>query len=207
MITSLAEAVAAAGALLEGTSDRVILGLTGAPGSGKSTLARALAEAIPGSVVVGMDGYHLAHSVLVAQGSVERKGAIDTFDSDGYLALLRRLRDEARSTVWAPEFRREIEDAIAGAIPVLPEHRFVITEGNYLLVDAPPWSAIPDLCDEVWFVDPGEQQRLAWLVARHERYGRTPTEAHERAARGSDAVNATLIAATRDRADRIVHLT
>ncbi|MGH3794230.1 MAG: hypothetical protein ACRDSP_05010 [Pseudonocardiaceae bacterium] len=71
-----------------------ILGITGGPGSGKSTLAAALGEALGHRVrVVGMDGFHLAHAELVRLGSVDRKGAPDTFDVRGFVALLVRLRE------------------------------------------------------------------------------------------------------------------
>jgi len=44
---------------------RVMLGLVGAPGSGKSTVAQALQLLFPEvSVVVPMDGYHLANVEL-----------------------------------------------------------------------------------------------------------------------------------------------
>ena len=97
---------------------RRIIGITGAPGAGKSTLAEALAAALPGrAVVVPMDGYHLANVELARLGRASRKGAEDTFDSAGYVGLLRRLRDQQPDeTVYAPAFRREIEEPIAGAI-------------------------------------------------------------------------------------------
>lgn len=70
---------------------RRILGISGAPGAGKSTVAEALVD--PGtSVLVGMDGFHLADHLLVERGIRDRKGAPDTFDVDGFVALLGRLR-------------------------------------------------------------------------------------------------------------------
>jgi pantothenate kinase len=80
----------------------------------------------------------------------------------------------------------------------------VITEGNYLLLEKEPWHQIQELLDEVWFVELAEPVRLARLVARHVRFGRDREAAWQRAARGSDAANARLIAATRPRADLIV---
>ena len=82
---------------------RAILGITGPPAAGKSTLAETLlAELAPHAVYVPLDGFHLAHQVLQELGTVHRKGAPDTFDAAGYLALLRRLRDPAEGTVYAP---------------------------------------------------------------------------------------------------------
>jgi pantothenate kinase len=183
-----------------------VLGITGQPGAGKSTLAALLVEAVPGAVLVGMDGFHLAQAALEAMGRVDRKGAPDTFDAAGYVALLRRVRDLVRpgaETVWAPEFHRDIEDAVAGAVAVTGRTRLVVTEGNYLLLDDPPWGQVRSLLDECWFVDVPDELRRARLQARHERYGRPPEEARSRTL-GSDESNAVLVAASRCRADRRV---
>ena len=189
---------------LVGGGGRRILGITGGPGAGKSTVARRLVDELDGAaVLVGMDGYHLAQAELARLDRAERKGAPDTFDAAGYVALLRRLREPGGETVYAPEFRRAIEEPIAGAVPVPPEVGLVVTEGNYLLLDTAPWSALRALLDEVWFLAPDAQTRRHWLTARHRRYGRTAEQAAVRAA-GSDERNARLIAPTADRADLII---
>jgi pantothenate kinase len=180
--------------------ERRILGIAGAPAAGKSTLAAAVVAALaPDAVLVPMDGFHLAAAELIRLGRIERKGAPDTFDRDGYTALLRRLRARDDEVVYAPEFRREIEEPIAGAIAVPREVPLVVTEGNYLL----HWVPVRQLVDEVWFIDLDEPTRLRRLIDRHMAYGRSRAEAEERA-HGSDRRNAELIAATRDRADLIV---
>ncbi|WP_243417802.1 nucleoside/nucleotide kinase family protein [Actinomycetospora cinnamomea] len=179
---------------------RRVLGIAGGPGSGKSTLAASLAG--PGVAVVGMDGWHLANSVLDRLGRRDRKGAPDTFDAAGYVAFLERVRSRETS-VWAPEFRREVEESIAGALEVPPDALVVVTEGNYLLLDEPPWNGIRALLDEAWFVEPDEDVRRARLIARHEHHGRSHAEAVARAD-GSDAANARMIARTAHRAD-VVH--
>lgn len=198
-----AELLVRASALAE-APDLRILGICGAPASGKSTLAYRLGRALGGrAVVVGMDGFHLAQHELERLGVAERKGAPDTFDVHGYLALLRRLRRDTGETVYAPEFRREIEEPVAGAVPVVPGTPLVITEGNYLLLGQPPWDEVRPLLDEVWFLRPEEESRVARLVARHERFGRTRAAALERA-HGSDARNAAMIDATAPRADLLL---
>ncbi|MHC1559418.1 nucleoside/nucleotide kinase family protein [Actinomycetospora sp. C-140] len=179
---------------------RRLLGVVGGPGAGKSTLVAALAG--PEVAVVGMDGWHLANSVLDRLGRRERKGAPDTFDAAGYVAFLERARSRA-AAVWAPEFRREIEEPVAGALEVPPDALVLVTEGNYLLMDDPPWDGVRALLDEVWFLAPDEDERRARLVARHERHGRSHAEAVARAD-GSDAANARMIAATAHRADRVI---
>jgi pantothenate kinase len=139
---------------LAADGQRRILGLAGAPGAGKSTLARAILEALPGrAVVVPMDGFHLANVELKRLGRASRKGAEDTFDSAGYVALLGRLRAQrSDQIIYAPTFRREIEEPVAGAIPVMPDVPLVITEGNYLLLRHGHWKAVRPLLDEAWYV-------------------------------------------------------
>ncbi len=186
---------------------RRLLGLAGAPGVGKSTVAARLVAALAGAaVLVPMDGFHLAEAELHRLGRHARKGAPDTFDAAGYVALLRRLRHPAPETVYAPRFDRGLEEPIAGAIPVPPELPLVVTEGNYLLVPAAPWGEVRALLDEVWYLERDEQVRLDRLIARHVAHGRSRAEAAARA-RGSDQRNAELIATTRHRADLIVQLT
>jgi pantothenate kinase len=150
-----------------------------------------------------MDAFHLAGAELVRLGRAERKGAPDTFDAAGYVALLRRLRAPvAGEVVYAPEFRRELEEPIAGAVAVAAAVPLVVTEGNYLLLDG-PWAPVRELLDETWYCEAGEAVRLARLVARHAAFGKAPEDAR-RWAHGSDQRNAELIAPTRERADLVV---
>ena len=183
---------------------RRILGLVGVPGAGKSTLAARLAVFVGAeAVVVPMDGFHLANAELARLGRRERKGAPDTFDAAGFVALLRRLRDPAEGeTVYAPAFHREIEEAVAGEIAVPAGLPLVITEGNYLLLDG-PWAAVRPLLDEVWFVEGDEPVRQERLLARHVAHGRTPEAARAWIA-STDEPNADLIRHSRERADWVV---
>lgn len=201
-MTSLEELRGRAQALAE-RGDRAVLGIVGAPASGKTTLAWQLADALgTRAAVVGMDGFHLAQVELTRLGRTDRKGAPDTFDAHGYVSLVRRLA-QGTETVYAPEFRREIEEPIAGAVPVPADVRLVITEGNYLLLDSEPWAQLRSLLAEVWYLAPDEDDRLERLVTRHRRYGRSLVEAKQRAL-GSDQRNADLIATTRSRADLVI---
>jgi len=183
---------------------RKLLGLVGAPGAGKSTLAMALHQAFAGvSQVVPMDGFHLANAELQRLGRAGRKGAPDTFDGAGYAALLRRLRQQDENEiVYAPEFRREIEEAVAGAIAVLPSTQLVITEGNYLLLDHGPWAGVAALLDDVWYVETDDALRTERLVQRHQHFGRSAQAASDWVD-GVDEPNARLIAATRGRAQHV----
>ncbi len=185
---------------------RQLLGITGAPGVGKSTLAAQVVAALgPVARLVPMDGFHLAQAELHRLGRAARKGAVDTFDANGYVSLLRRLKRKEPTSVWAPEFRRDLEEPIAGAIEVPPEVRLVVTEGNYLLVPQWPWDEVRSLLHEAWFLDLDAELRHRRLVDRHVAYGRSTEEAQAWAL-GSDEVNAALVTGTADRADLVVRL-
>ena len=129
------ESLTARARALAGRGERAILGIAGAPGGGKSTLAAALvAELGEAAVLVPMDGFHLAQAELVRQGIRDRMGAPHTFDVARLRGAARGGCGRADETVYAPAFRREIEEPIAGAIAVPPEVPLVVTEGNYLLL-------------------------------------------------------------------------
>jgi pantothenate kinase len=141
---------------------RHLLGLTGAPGAGKSTVAAHLVASLGprDAVLVAMDGFHLAGTVLECLGRRDRKGAPDTFDDAGYAALLRRLRAaDPDEIVYAPEYRRAVSEPIGSAIAVPPDIPLVITEGNYLLLAAGAWPRARALLDEVWFLAPRDDLR------------------------------------------------
>jgi pantothenate kinase len=189
--------------------DRVLLGITGSPGAGKSTLAAGLADALRTRGVpvasVPMDGFHLADVELDRLGRRDRKGAIDTFDGYGYLALLRRVAGETGNTVYAPTFDRTTEQPVAGAIAVEPATRVVLTEGNYLLDASQPWGDVRRALTEVWFCDLPDDVRRQRLVDRHIRFGKTPAHAR-RWVDEVDQRNAERIEAARRLADLVVHL-
>lgn len=190
------------GKRLEG-GERMLLGLAGAPGSGKSTYAAHLAACFVSSVVVPMDGFHLSNAVLERHGFSDRKGAIDTFDVGGYVSLLRRIRARNEKAVYAPDYRRGLEEGIAASVEIRTDTQLVIMEGNYLLAAEPGWRDIRDIVDEVWFIDTDERVRLSRLIDRHVHYGRARDDAVRWAA-STDAQNARLVADTRHLADRIV---
>lgn len=202
---SIPELVARAQTLQQ-DGQRRILGITGAPGAGKSTLCAALLEHLgQGTAVVPMDGFHLANQELARLGRRQRKGAPDTFDADGYAALLERLRRQRGHTIYAPVFDRSLEESIGSALPVLAETPLIITEGNYLLLNEGEWPRVRAAIDEVWFLDVPDDLRLERLVRRHEVFGRSPEEAG-RWVEQVDQRNAEVIDNTRDQADLIIQL-
>jgi pantothenate kinase len=184
------------------SGQRKILGIAAAPGAGKSTLAQNLLQALGDQAqIVPMDGFHLANSELQRLGRAGRKGAPDTFDAAGYVNLLRRIQSQQPGeTVYAPEYRRELEEGIAGAIAIEAGTPLIITEGNYLLMEEGDWAAARGVLDEAWFLDIDSTVRQQRLLERHMRFGRSREAALEWIA-VTDEPNALRIERTRHRAD------
>ncbi|MGJ9412894.1 nucleoside/nucleotide kinase family protein [Aeromicrobium sp. CF4.19] len=201
------DALAARAARLAESRDRIVLGIVGAPGSGKTSLATKLVRRLDDAGVpaarVPMDGFHLADVALRERGLLERKGAVETFDGHGYVALLHRLLIETHHDVLAPGFERVIEQPLAAAVSVPASARVVVTEGNYLLDAADPWPQARALLAEVWFVDLDEDRRRARLVDRHVKFGKTREEA-QRWVDDVDEPNAQRVLARRTEADLVV---
>lgn len=184
---------------------RYLLGVAGAPGAGKSTFAEAerrrlVADGTP-AAVLPMDGFHLPQAELVRLGRRDRMGAPDTFDVDGFVAALERLRRPG--AIRVPGFDRRIEEPVPDAIEIGADIQLVIVEGNYLLHDRDGWQRVRPLLDRVVFLAPDDAVRRQRLVARHVEFGKSPTEAEAWVA-CSDDPNAALVIATAHRADDIL---
>ena len=193
---------------LASTGRREILGIAGAPGAGKSTLAAQLVAALgtDRAVLVPMDGFHLANALLIERGLRQVKGSIETFDGAGYANLLERIRNQQfPETIYAPHFDRNLEEPIAGAIPVYANTPLVITEGNYLLSDEGQWPRARTALTEAWYLEPHEDTRRQRLIRRHMAHGKNEHEARQWAL-GSDERNAKMIHATAGKADRTIRM-
>ena len=201
---SLADLVERARALAV-PGQRHLLGITGAPGAGKSKVAQDLIDKLGYDLAafVPMDGFHLSNHTLITWRRRGRKGAWDTFDADGYVHLLRRLRDQEEEIVHAPDFNRDVDESIGSALPIRREVPLIVTEGNYLLSDLGGWAGVAPLLDQSWYLQIDEATRLQRLTYRHQRHGMN----HEQAdawARTTDQANAVLIAQCMPRADLVI---
>lgn len=185
---------------------RFVVAIAGAPGSGKSTFAEALMAALrfvaPGQAgLVPMDGFHYDNAVLVKRGLLARKGAPETFDVDGLAQALERIRPADRD-VAVPIFDRELDLARAGARIIRPEQRLVLVEGNYLLLDEPPWDGLAARFDRSIMLEVGEAELRRRLIARWLSYG-LGEKAAEARAEGNDLANGARVIARSRRADII----
>jgi pantothenate kinase len=155
-----------------GHPGRFLVALAGPPASGKTTLAANLAAILgPGARVVPMDGFHFDDAVLEARGHRARKGAPHTFDALGFAHCLRRIRKGEEVAI--PVFDRNLELARAGADVVTGDDRIILVEGNYLLLNQTPWTALHPLFDFRIFVSATESLLTRRLTERWQHYGRT----------------------------------
>jgi len=186
---------------LRGTG-RKLIAVAGAPASGKSFLGAALRAALRRdglrAELVPMDGFHLDNRLLDARGLRARKGAPETFDVAGFIALIQRLRTE--SEVVYPLFDRARDLSIAGAGVLSPDCEMVIVEGNYLLFDEKPWSDLASLWDFSIWLDTPEETILQRCLARWLAHG-LDLEAARLRAEGNDLANARRIIAAHLPAD------
>jgi pantothenate kinase len=206
-LRSVAELAALVGATAG--DGRIVVGIAGAPGSGKSTIAAELVALLaPRAALLPMDGFHLPQARLVELGRRDRMGAPDTFDVAGFVATLTAVRTSfgnSGRTVLAPGFDREIEEAVPDAVAILPEFPIVVVEGNYLLLDDGGWQDVAPLLDLSVVVGVDRDIRLSRLIARHERFGKSPAAATAWA-QGPDERNAEIVAASAGTATHVIAL-
>ena len=186
---------------------RHLLGITGAPGAGKSKVAQEVVDKLGPDLaaLVPMDGFHLSNRTLIALGRRDRKGAWDTFDAEGYVHLLRRLRTQEEEIVYAPDFDRDVDESIGSGLPIHRDVPLVVTEGNYLLSEIGGWAGVAPLLDESWYLQLDDQTRLQRLSYRHQLHGMTQEEA-DTWARTTDQDNAVLIEQSMPRADLVIRM-
>jgi pantothenate kinase len=89
-------------------------------------------------------------------------------------------------------FDRDLEISRAGARLIAKTHRIILVEGNYLLLDQTPWSALSCKFDLAVALDVPRDVLAARLTARWLEQGLSPENARKRA-RQNDLVNADLV--------------
>lgn len=193
-----------------GAAGPALLGLCGPPAAGKSTLAAALVRGVEARLGAGsaallpLDGFHLSEAQLHRLGLADRKGSPPSFDVQGYLALLRRVRSAPPHDIYVPDYDRSLHEPVAARLVVPTGVRLVVTEGNYLGLDAAGWEQVPDLLDQLWYVDAPEALRERRLAERHRGNGSSAERARGRI-EGNDRPNGELVAAMPpDRYARVV---
>ncbi|MFM9269634.1 uridine kinase [Halomonas elongata] len=179
-------------------SKRTLIGVAGPPGSGKSTLAEDVVERLNSetrnglrAALLPMDGFHLDNEVLAARGQLARKGAPETFEAAGLVRLVRRVRDGG-ADIHYPLFDRARDRCLPDAGLLKAETPIVVVEGNYLLLDAPPWDGLADLFDATVFLAQPIEILEQRLIDRWLGLGFSPEAAAEKA-RGNDLDNARLV--------------
>ena len=183
-----------------GKRKRFIIGIAGPPGSGKSTLAEQLREALgANAVVVPMDGFHFDDVILNARGDLGRKGAPHTFDVEGFEHLLKRIKSR-EDDIAIPVFDRKMELARAGASLISADAKFIVVEGNYLLLKQKPWNRLKRLFDMAVFLKVPAAELERRLLARWRGLGFDEEAAKEKAL-GNDIPNAKLVKANSAKAD------
>ncbi|MEW7009061.1 hypothetical protein [Lentilitoribacter sp. EG35] len=170
---------------------RFIVGIAGPPASGKSTLAESLCQNINNSVVVPMDGFHLPNDVLEQRGMLERKGAHFTFDAEGFIQLVSQIRNTEK-LVEVPEFDRSQDEVVFNKLTVSSENKIVIIEGNYLLLDEEPWSALKSMFDVSICISPQLEEIKRRLLMRWLDHGYSESDAL-RKVQSNDLPNAQYI--------------
>jgi pantothenate kinase len=173
---------------------RQILAVAGAPGSGKTTITRAIMAGLPvGSVVIApMDGFHLSNATLINYDRRDRKGAWDTFDADGYINLLTRLKNQTEAVIHAPDFDRDIDESIGSAIPIDIHTPLILAEGTFLFSQYGSWPKLSPLLDQGWFVHLDSKARQERLITRHMKHGMSLQQATDWAL-GTDENNAKAV--------------
>ncbi|GAA0153477.1 hypothetical protein LIER_11704 [Lithospermum erythrorhizon] len=202
---------------------KYIVGLAGPPGAGKSTLASEVVQRVNKlwpekvssmdsqvqppevAIVLPMDGFHLYRKQLDAMENPEeahaRRGAPWTFNPDLFLQCLKTLRNEG--SVYAPSFDHGVGDPIEDDIFVSLQHKILVVEGNYVLLEDGVWKEVSSMFDEKWFIDVDLEKAMHRVLKRHISTGKTPDVAKWRVDY-NDQPNAELVIKSKKNADLII---
>ena len=153
---------------------RYMVGIAGPPGSGKSTLSAQLRDGLiaagESAIVVPMDGFHFDDAVLNARGHRDRKGAPYTYDVAGFEVLLKRIKAK-EPDIAIPVFDRSMELSRAAADIISAETKFILVEGNYLLLNSALWNKLKPQFDFTLDISVPEDELVRRLMLRWHEHG------------------------------------
>ncbi|PWA62646.1 P-loop containing nucleoside triphosphate hydrolases superfamily protein [Artemisia annua] len=220
---TLAERLVPTAASGTSTSVKHIVGLAGPPGAGKTTIASEIVKRVNKiwpqkscsfdsqveppeiAVVLPMDGFHLYRHQLDSMENPKeahaRRGAPWTFNPDLFLKCLKTLREQG--SVYAPSFDHGVGDPVEDDVFVNVQHKVVIVEGNYILLEDGTWKEVSSMFDEKWFVDLDIDIAMERVLKRHIGTGNTPELAKQRI-EYNDRPNAELVYKSKKNADLII---
>ncbi|MEM8850232.1 MAG: hypothetical protein AAGE03_09375 [Pseudomonadota bacterium] len=183
---SIADVANAVAALPPG---RRLVALAGPPAAGKSTTADELAKAIRSRgrsvAVIPMDGFHLDNTELDRLGLRARKGAPETFDVAGLVALAQAVAQGGPRSY--PTFDRSADAVVPDGGQIAATDDIALFEGNYLLLADEPWPALHRLWDMSVALSVPEAELERRLIARWRRHDPENAEAR---CHGNDLPNA-----------------
>jgi len=190
--------------------EQVLVGLAGPPGSGKSTLARDLVDEINArrqytAAVLPMDGFHLSNLQLERKGIASVEGAPETFDVDGFIATLSRIRSPGRKTVYVPDYSRVLREHIAASVAIAAETNIIVCEGNYLLLESGEWKDVWTYLEHAWFLNVEWAICRQRLTARHIASGKSVAAASEWVDRSDKGNYDLIVNGSRTKGARLIH--
>eukprot|EP01038_Epipyxis_sp_PR26KG_P016003 gene16003-21715_t len=187
------------------SSFQLMVGIAGCPGVGKSTISKYLNGHIPCSIIVPMDGFHFSKAQLSSFPDSEiafaRRGAHFTFDGEKFVNCLNQLKQNKIGSF--PSFDHSIGDPIENDIIVTADHKIIIIEGNYLLLDESPWNSIKNILDFIYFIDCPLEISNERVYNRHLSVGCDENEARKRV-NENDGLNSILIQSNKQLASKIL---
>ncbi|MHA1127417.1 MAG: nucleoside/nucleotide kinase family protein [Alphaproteobacteria bacterium] len=188
---------------------RILVAIAGPPGVGKSTfveeLRRQLNQRADGVCeILPMDGYHYDDVYLEQQNIRHRKGAPFTFDVGGLRAMLSRLETNDEAEISVPVFDREIEIARAGARMVDQSVKYILVEGNYLLLNTGLWPGLRKYFNLTVMLHAPEDTLKMRLIERWTGFGFALEQAKEKAA-SNDLLNVKEVLENSVLADHLIN--